>query len=187
MTCQIEPVIRKNDQIRAKTVIYIDPTGKRFDSQNVQYLLKTIDLKHWDLVEVNSSHTPPICKLVSKSESFKKQKAMEEAATRQRLKNREKEIRFGTSMAQHDYDIKLARIKEALEKSFRVKLVIEPKGAINRSPMAKEQLWRKIMDSLAGQYGKDLAIISAPALELRNLVAVVVLSNAKRKGTDNKD
>jgi hypothetical protein len=43
------------------------------------------------------------------------------------------------------------------------------------------------MDSLAGQYGKDLAIISAPALELRNLVAVVVLSNAKRKGTDNKD
>lgn len=193
---QSGPLIRKNDQIKAKNVIYIDPTGKRFEAQNVHHLLKTIDLKQWDLVEVNSSHVPPICKLVSKSESFKRQKSIEEAATKQRLKNREKEIRFGTSMAQHDYDIKLNRVKEILEKAFRVKVVVEPKGAINRSPLAKEQLWRRIIDYLAGQYGKNLVIISAPALELRSLVAIVALSNATppsieknaaREGTEETD
>lgn len=178
-------MIRKNDQIKAKSVIYIDPTGKRFDAQSVHHLLKTIDLKQWDLVEVNSSHVPPICKLVSKSESFKRQKAAEEAATRQRLKNREKEIRFGTSMAQHDFNIKLTRVKEILEKAFRVKVVVEPKGAINRSPIAKEQLWRRVLDDLAGQYGKNLVIISAPALELRSLVAVVALANAKPPRNDS--
>lgn len=182
---QSGPSIRKNDQIKAKTVIYIDPTGKRFDAQNVHHLLKTIDLTKWDMVEVNSSHVPPICKLVSKSESFKRQKSIEEAATKQRLKNREKEIRFGTSMAQHDYDIKLNRVKEILEKAFRVKVVVEPKGAINRSPLAKEQLWRRVIDDLAGQYGKNLVIISAPALELRSLVAIVALSNAIPPSIDN--
>lgn len=179
-----------NETIKASKIVLIDETGKRLNDQLVPVVLRRIDRKLFDLVEVNSSHDPPICKLVAKSEAFRKQQAVEEAATKQRLKNREKEFRLGTSITEHDYQIRLHRIQETLEKAFRVRVVIEPKGVVNKSPMAREQLWKRVLDELVTIYGKSLTIICPPQLEMRSLAATVSLVNWQKppsKSESNDD
>ena len=168
----------KNEMITSREITLIDDAGVRQVLPLCDVLPK-VDRKLFDLVQVNAAHTPPICRLVSRSNVFKRQLASEEAVAKQRLKNREKEIRFGTSMAEHDFVIKLNRVKEMLEKAFRVRVVVEPKGAANSGALAKEALWRKVLTCLSEQYSSDLTIISAPAVEFRNLIATVALLSAK--------
>jgi len=86
-------------------------------------------------------------------------------------------------MAEHDYKIRIGRVKELLEKAYRVRLVIAPKGVINNSPIAKEQMWKRILDDLTAQYGKPFSIMSPPQVQFRNLTATVVLINAKPPST----
>lgn len=168
----------KNEMITSREITLIDETGAR-QVLPLRDVLPKVDRKLFDLVQVNAAHTPPICRLVSRSNVFKRQLASEEAVAKQRLKNREKEIRFGTSMAEHDFEIKLNRVKEMLEKAFRVRVVVEPKGAASSGAPAKEALWRKVLACLSEQYSSDLTIVSPPAMEFRNLIATVALLSAK--------
>lgn len=178
---------RINEAIKSSRIIFIDENGTRHVDQVVPTVLRRIDRKLYDLVEVNSSHSPPICKLVSKTEAFRKQRAIDEAATKQRLKNREKEFRLGTSITEHDYQIRMHRIQETLEKSFRVRVVVEPKGVVNKSPIAREQLWKRVLDELVSKYGKTLNIICPPQIEMRSLAATVALTNWKPAPSPKSD
>jgi len=169
----------RNEQIMAKRITFIDKEGVKHVDQPLSSILNIVDRKLYDLVQVDSSQGLPICKLMSKNALFKKNLAAEEALVKQRLKNREKEIRFGTSMANHDYGIRLDQVKEKLEKAYRVRVVVEPKGVVNRTPIAKEQLWKKILNDLSAEYGKNLTIVSSPQLEFHVLSATVSLANAQ--------
>lgn len=184
---------RKNELINQREILYIDEAGVKHGVQSLRDVLSRIDRKAFDLVEVNSEHSPPICKLISKVQTFKRLQSMEEAAVRERYKLREKELRFGTSMAEHDYAIRMRRASEALERAFRVKVVVEPKGVLGREALSKERLWKKIFDEMVGRYGKELSLVSAPQVEFRNLTATLALLGAKppsfaaKKGEDEVD
>lgn len=180
------PKIRKNEAIRANEVMLLDQDGTKQGIDTVRNILSRIDRKVFDLVEVNSSHSPPICRLVSRTEAFKRALSMEEAASRQRLRLREKEIRFGTSMADRDFEIRMGRVREVLEKAWRVKVVVEPKGILGRTSLSKEKQWSRIVDELSRKYGRDLTIISRPQIEFRNLSAIVALNSAKPPQHPNK-
>ncbi len=178
--------LRKNELINASKILFIDQKGQKLEA-SVKSILNQFDRKRFDLVEVNPTHSPPICRLISKSEEFKRQLAIEDANVKQRLRNREKEIKFGTSMAEHDYGIKLRRTRELLEKAFRVKVTVEPKGVVNRDPLAKEKLWRQIFADLGAGYGKNLIVICPPQVEFRNLTALIALANVKPRSTKSED
>lgn len=170
---------KKNEMITSKEIFYIDEEGTKQGIKPLKDVLGQLDRKRYDLIEVNSEHSPPICKLVSREQAYKRLQSMEDAAVRERYKLREKELRFGTSMADHDYAIRIKRASEILEKAFRVKVVVEPKGVLGREALSKERLWKKIFDDLLLKYGKDLSLVSAPQVEFRNLTATLALLGAK--------
>lgn len=178
---------KKNEFITAKDIFYIDENGIKQGIKPLKEVLGQLDKKSYDLIEVNSEHSPPICKLVSREHTYKRLQSLEEAAMRERYKLREKEIRFGTSMADHDYAIRLRRTSEALEKAFRVKVVVEPKGVLGREALSKEKFWKKIFDDLLLKYGKDLSLVSAPQVEFKNLTATLALLGAKPSALASKE
>jgi hypothetical protein len=67
-----------------------------------------------------------------------------------------------------------------LEDAYRVRLAIQPRGATKRAPLAREQLYRTILNRLQSDYGAAFTIVTPPESLQGMLTAVFSL----RKTTD---
>jgi translation initiation factor IF-3 len=75
-----------------------------------------------DLVEINSSQSPPVCKVMDYREYLaqQKQKAMQaqralEEKELQELRTPQKEMRFSVQIADHDLEVKLRKVVSFVE------------------------------------------------------------------------
>jgi translation initiation factor IF-3 len=176
--------IVKNEGIRAAQVLLIDENGKRHENSTLREVLSRIDRKRFDLVLVNPSHDPPIAKLVPRASAFQKNRTLEHATTQQRLRCREKEVRFGTGMGTHDLQLRTAKVRELLERAYRVRVVV---GVGSKAtPQVKEAVQRMILERLRDEMGKDLIFVSAPEMQLGRLSVTLASATAKPPSTKNK-
>lgn len=120
----------------------------------------------------------PIVRIQSKKRDAERKKNQAEAAKREKRKTREKEIRFGTSMSDHDLEIRYRQMSGLLDDAYRVRLAIQPRGITKRAPLAREQFYRKLMAKLQTDYGADLSIISPPQA-LNGILIVIVCLKGK--------
>lgn len=76
-----------------------------------------------DLVEVGPTAVPPVCKITS----FSKMEFEAEAKAKQARSGnvKHKEMYFSTVIAQHDFDTKIRKVREFLEKSYHVTITVE--------------------------------------------------------------
>lgn len=84
----------------------------------------------YDLVEIAAKVDPPVCKIMDYGKYiFDKNKKEKEARKKQRESIVEvKEMKFRPKIDDHDYDIKLKKIKSFLQEGNKVKLVIMFRG-----------------------------------------------------------
>lgn len=156
----------KNENIKAKEVMVVSEASGILGKYALQDALKLFDRTMNDLVLVQEKATPPVCKIISK-------KALYESKLRkeQKPKSKEKEMFFGTSVTQHDFEIKLNRIEKFIEKGYSTKVVIEPKGHGSFTANSKESLQKKIMD----HFGKKITVNNQSS-EGNNLVFSILPS-----------
>ncbi len=85
--------------------------------------------RHLDLVEVAPNVNPPVCRIMDygkfKYELTRKEK---EAKKSQKIASEVKEIKIRPNIEEHDYQVKLKKIREFLEKGYKVRLIILFKG-----------------------------------------------------------
>lgn len=160
-----ELIVKKHPFVRL-----IDRTsGKLLESKRSEEIFSTRP-DNFDLILVDSRQDPPIVRLQSSSESFKLIQQREEAATRARLANKLKEMHVTTVTGEHDFDVKISRVEEWINKGWRVKIVVEEKKqrrilgkGINQPPPidAKREIMSQIVGKLAGQ----AEIVGIPEIE----------------------
>lgn len=81
-----------------------------------------------DLVEVNPTAEPPVCKLLDYGRfQFEQSKKQRESSKSQKTLTL-KEIRFRPNVGMHDVDTKLKAIREFLEEGNKVKVVVRMRG-----------------------------------------------------------
>jgi translation initiation factor IF-3 len=118
-----------------------------------------------DLVLIAPSSKPPVARIADygklKYELSKKEKEAHKASKSQTLK----EIKLSVKIAQHDFDVRVAKTKELLSKGHKVKVNILFRGR----EMAHKDLGMKVMERLIEAIADTGKPEMSPKFEGRNL------------------
>jgi len=164
---------RKNQFINASEIQLIDSEGENLGIKKREEALRMAEDDGLDLIEINPSAKPPICKIMDYSKYMydkkKKQKKGKGKAKDQ------KELRFSPVIEQHDIDVRVSRAEKFLSKGHNVKLTIFRKGR-QTYEQAKE-----VMDKLLEIFKDYSTIESSPRQEGRKLYITLKAEKEKPK------
>lgn len=123
-----------------------------------------------DLVEIVPNSKPPVCKIIDygkyKYELSKKEKIVKK---RQHV-IQVKEIRLSPKTEEHDIDFKIKHARKFIEQGNKVKLNLLFKGR----QITHQEFGRQLIDKVIEELDDIAKIESAPHIEGRNLVAILI-------------
>ncbi len=153
---KIEKKFYINEQIRAPRVFVIGEDGEQIgeiDRDKALHIAKELDQ---DLVEVNPTAEPPICKIMDYGQ-FKYE--TEKKAHKQRMQQKKvdtKEVRLSVRISKHDFDFRLEQAKKFLEKGNKLKIDMILKGREKAHPDKAVETINKFVSELDAVEGFTL-------------------------------
>jgi len=129
-----------------------------------------------DLVCINESANPPICKVIDYQKFLYQQKKKDKEKKANASKSELKELRFGPQTSQHDYEFKLKHAREFLSEGNKLKAVVLFSGRQIAYKSQGEELLNKLIDNLS-----DISQIESPLKMEGTRKMIVVLSPKKKK------
>ena len=167
--------MKVNSEIRAPKVRLIDEEGTQFGVVTLsEALLKASD-SGLDLVEVSPNAEIPVAKIIDygkyRYEQEKKQQKAKKAQKNQEVKG----IRLSVKIGRHDFDTKLSKAREFVEKGSKLSLQLRFKGR----EMAHPELGKKVLDEFVTALGEDMIIDSEPKMQGRSMTMTL---SPKKKG-----
>jgi translation initiation factor IF-3 len=157
-----------NKQIRSKEVRIV---GENVESRivSIEDAMLIADELGLDLVEINSTSNPPICKIIDYSKMLYEKKQKEKLQKQNNKKVKVKEIRFTYNTGTHDFKFKLDHAINFLKEGHKVRAYVFFSGReLNFKDMG-EILLLKFVESLI-EYGKPEAL---PKLEGKKLWVMI--------------
>jgi translation initiation factor IF-3 len=122
-----------------------------------------------DLVEVAPSARPPVCRIMDYSKfKYEQQKKERQARKKQKVIHM-KEIKLRPKIDDHDYQVKLLRLKKFIEKKDKVKVTMFYKGR----ERAHMELGRELLDKIVSECSGFTEIESAPSVQGRTMSMVL--------------
>ena len=132
-----------NEQIRCREMMVIGPNGEQLGVKSKQDALTLANYAGFDLVLMNDSTNPPVCKIMDYNKfKYEKKKKIKETQKKQREAMVEiKEFRLSVTIDKHDFDTRVKNARKNLEKGSKVKASIRFKGRqIAHPELAKDVL-----------------------------------------------
>jgi translation initiation factor IF-3 len=127
-----------------------------------------------DLVEVSPHAKPPVCKILDWGKySYQKTKQQQQSKKKQKSVSI-KQIRFGLKIGEHDFNIKLKKIKDFLEDGHTVRVSAFFRGREMAHKDLGHDLLKKVVDSVG-----DLSTVDQPAT-MSGKQLTIVLRSTKR-------
>ncbi len=165
----IKKFFRVNDKIRVSQVRLIGPEGSQLGIVSIQKALEMANQYELDLVEVASSATPPVCRIIDFSKFKYDQEKKEREAKKHQKQTHLKEIRVKPNINQHDYQTKLKQTITFLKKKDKVKINLFFRGR----QMEHQDLGRKVLDKFMIDTQNDGQVEKEPMLEGRIMSLVL--------------
>ncbi|HXG42162.1 MAG TPA: translation initiation factor IF-3 [Dehalococcoidia bacterium] len=161
-----------NERIRAREVRLIDQNGR---NQGVVPLAKALAMAReagLDLVEVDPSGNPPVCRILDYGK-WKYQQEKKERESRRHHKGGElHEVRLRPNIGQHDLEFKIKIVARLLEGGDKVRVAVRfRRGREMDHPERGHEVLRKVREALDGigvverepvMEGQFLSMIVAP-------------------------
>jgi translation initiation factor IF-3 len=166
---------RANHRIRAKRVKVIDDKGQVLGEFHIKEAVRMAREKKLDLVEVAPNARPPVCKILDFGKYVYEKKRQERAARKRQHRTVARGMRMSLRISEHDYQVKLAKIKEFLEDGDRVKVTIRLRGR----EMLHADLGFKVLDKVISDLD-NISKIESPAKREHNFLFVTLLPDKKR-------
>jgi translation initiation factor IF-3 len=156
--------------------------GEQLGVVTLSDALKLANEKGLDLVEVASTATPPVCRLLDYGK-FRYEQAKKEREARKAQKSVElREVRMRPRIDQHDIEYKSRRIRDFLDEGHKVKMSVLFRGREITHPELAIALLRRVAESLA----EHAKLEKAPSLEGRMMTMVLAPLPGGPKRTDAK-
>jgi translation initiation factor IF-3 len=170
---------RINYQIRAPKVRVIGADGKQIGVLPIDKALAESKKAGLDLVEIAPKATPPVVKIIE----IGKLKYEEEKKLRRERKGIKggdtKEIRFSPFIGEHDFQIRLERIKEFLSEKNKVRIAVVFKGR----EMGSKQFGYDILNKINSIFKDSITIDMQPKFMGKHLITVISPVNQPKKTT----
>ncbi|CAN5437785.1 translation initiation factor IF-3 [soil metagenome] len=192
MPVKREPEHKINDKIRA-TKVRLVGDGIEPVVVSIEEALRIAEEKGLDLVEIAAQADPPVCKIVDYQKFLYERKKKEKETKAKAAKQVLKEIRFGPSTDEHDFNFKVKHAMKFLEEGAKVKAYVHFRGRtiaykergeiiLLKFAQALEE-WGKV-EMLPKLEGNRMFIHLAPLPNLKK--AVKVNKTAEEKAEDIK-
>ena len=161
-----------NEQIRARQVLVIGPKGEQLGVKSKEDALVLAGYAGFDLVLINESANPPVCKLMDYNKfKYEKKKRQKENDKKQRESNLElKEYRLSVTIDKHDFDTKVRNAAKYLEKGNKVKASIRFKGR----QLAHTELWEAVLTRFYEALKDISEIEQQPKFEFKSISMILV-------------
>ncbi|MBP6041588.1 translation initiation factor IF-3 [Candidatus Saccharibacteria bacterium] len=168
-----EKPARLNQQIRAKEVRLIDEKEAQRGVVSIEEALDLANQAGLDLVEVSPHAKPPVCKILDWGK-YSYQKTKQQQSKKKQKSVSIKQIRFGLKIGEHDFNIKLKKIKDFLEDGHTVRVSAFFRGREMAHKDLGHDLLKKVVDSVG-----DLSTVDQPAT-MSGKQLTIVLRSTKR-------
>jgi translation initiation factor IF-3 len=153
----------------------IDETGHMLGEFSIGDARRMAREKKLDLVEVSANARPPVCKLLNFGRYLYEKKRQEREARKHQHRTEVRQMRVSLKISEHDYQVKLAKIKELLEDGDRVKIRLRLRGR----EMLHANLGMKIMERIIADL-EGLAKVESEPKQEENIISVAFLPERKR-------
>ena len=140
---------RMNGRIFAKSVQVISATGQNLGVMPTSQALQIASDDGLDLVEINSSNTPPIVKIMDYGKFKYEQKKRANEARKNQKTVEMKEVWVKPFIEENDLNIKLKKVFEFLDSGNKVKIAVMTRGnkkVLARGKDAVPELFARIME-----------------------------------------
>lgn len=130
-----------------------------------------------DLVEVNPTAVPPVCRVLDYGK-YKYEQARKEREARKTQKTQTlKEMRLKPKIGEHDLDFKTKLIRNFLEDGDKVKVTVNFRGRENAHP----ELGRAVLEEVARRLQGIGSVERMPLLEGRSMHMIMTPAPVKAK------
>jgi translation initiation factor IF-3 len=167
--------IAYNQFIRASEVRVIDEKGEQVGIMSTRDAIEKARSAEKDLVLITGNTNPPVAKIIELAK-YKYQVQQKEAASRKKAKAQEiKEVRFTPFMGGADFEARMKKVRQFLEKGDKVRLSIFFKGRI----ITKKEFGFEMLEKVFEQTADIASVEMAPKMLGKKLIAQ--LMPAKKK------
>ena len=160
-----------NAQIRAPEVRLIDSDGEQVGIMSTADAIKRAQEQKLDLVEISPMAKPPVCRIMDYGKytfDLSKKKA---AAKKKQKQVHVKEVKFRPATDVGDYNVKVRKIINFLERGDKVKVSLRFRGR----EMQHRELGLDLLQRVKADLPEGLVIEQEPKLEGRQMTMVVAL------------
>lgn len=160
-----------NDQIRHGQMLVIGPKGEQLGVKSRNDALILADYAGFDLVLINESSNPPVCKLMDyKKYKYEKKKKQKENDKKSRDTGFEvKEYRLSVTIDKHDFETKMKNALKHLEKGNKIKASVRFKGR----QLAHTELGEEVLRRFAEGLSEISDIEQQPKFEFKSIYMVL--------------
>ncbi|WP_342455203.1 translation initiation factor IF-3 [Spartinivicinus poritis] len=166
---------RINDEIRAKQVRLIGADGDQVGIVDLSDALAKAKEATLDLVEINSSAEPPVCKVMDYGKHLFELKKQKAAAKKKQKQTQVKEIKFRPGTEEGDYQVKLRNLIRFLTEGNKAKVSLRYRGR----EMAHQELGLELLKRVEADLEDFGTVEQYPKMEGRQLI--MVLAPKKKK------
>lgn len=168
------PVARRkyfqlNQNIKAPRVRVINPEGEQIGVMAIKKALQEAKERDMDLVEVAPNAKPPVCKIANFREFLKAQKEKRKQDKRKRSKTELKELRLSTTIAEHDFKLRIKKAKQFLEEGNQVRLSLFFRGR----EITHKEFGREKIDQAVQELEDVGKVINGPQLRGKTLAVTL--------------
>ena len=122
-----------------------------------------------DLVLIAPASKPPVARIADYGKLRYELSKKEKEARKSSRSSSVKEVKLSPKIAQHDFEVRLAKTKELLGKGHKVKVNVMFRGR----EMAHIDVGRHVLDRFIEALGEEGKVDSPPKMEGRNLNMLV--------------
>ncbi|GAB4264250.1 MAG: translation initiation factor IF-3 [Deferrisoma sp.] len=151
--------------IRVREVRTIGPDGSQLGILPIERALALAEEMDMDLVEVAPQARPPVCKIMDYGRyKYHQAKKAQEARKRQ-VQTQVKEVKVRPKTDEHDFQVKLKKVREFLDEGHKVKVTVMFRGREVTLPERGLQQLQRMVEEL----GDEAKVEQAPRMEGRNM------------------
>jgi translation initiation factor IF-3 len=149
--------------------------GAQVGVVNIEKALLMAKEAELDLVEINSTSEPPVCKILDYGKylyELKKQKAL---AKKKQTLIQVKEVKIRPCTEEGDYQVKLRNLHRFLSSGNKAKVSLKFRGR----ELAHQKLGMKILERIMEDLAEICIVEQHPKMEGRQLIMIVAPKKAK--------
>ncbi|MGZ6141488.1 MAG: translation initiation factor IF-3 [Myxococcaceae bacterium] len=160
---------RTNRRIKAREVRVIGAGGEQLGVLPIDQALRLAQDDGLDLVEVSPLAKPPVCKIMDYGKFKYTEKKKQSEAKKKQVVVQLKEVKLRPRTEEHDYDVKLKKVREFLGEANKARITVMFRGR----EITHRELGQKVLQRVIEDLKETAVIESAPRMEGRQMFMIL--------------